>query len=53
LLLTFFIPLLRFSKFIESPPDVHSKADLAPSNYDVHFTPESGHLLARLECPLL
>jgi hypothetical protein len=30
LLLTFFIPLLRFSKFIESPPDVRigSKADL-------------------------
>src|ERR1039457_6028496 len=37
------MPLLRFSKFIESPPDVRfgSKADLAPSNCYVHFTPAS------------
>jgi hypothetical protein len=54
LLLTFFIPLLRFSKFIESPSDVRigSKADLAPSNCDVCFTPKSGHSSRQSECLL-
>jgi len=51
LLLTLFIPLLRFSKFIESPPDVRigSKADLVPPNCDVHFIPDSDQILRRNE----
>jgi hypothetical protein len=29
-----------------------SKADVTLSNFDVRFTPESGHHCVRLKCPL-
>jgi len=29
-----------------------SEADMARSNYDVRFTPNSGHPLAQSKCPL-
>jgi hypothetical protein len=29
-----------------------SKADMARSNFDVRFTPESGHCQATVGCPL-